>query len=244
MSNINDVLVLIPTKGRLNKQKTSKLLNDSGINHYLLLEPEEYETYPYNNKINIGLSNKGIAYVRNFAIEYSRSNGKDWLLMIDDDISSFGIVENCRIIKSTAKKTLEKAFSLISKFKKPLSSIEYSQFGWSAKEITENRFCEVCVFLYLPKIKYYYDNNVCLKEDRDFSLQNILYNEGTLRYNWSVFSCPKTGSNKGGLYEEYKSKINEESSYKMQNKYPGIVEVYDKNGIKDIKVNWSKITKK
>ena len=94
------MICFIPTKGRLNT-KTYKLFQDVGIKVKHFIEPQEIDKYDVPNKVSILENNKGIAYVRNFMLNYARKNNYDWVLICDDDVTAFGIY-NGKTIKKDA----------------------------------------------------------------------------------------------------------------------------------------------
>jgi hypothetical protein len=208
------VICFIPTKGRFNT-KTYKLFEDVGIKVYHFIEPQEIDNYIVPNKISILENDKGIGYVRNFMLNYAKENNFDWVLICDDDVTSFGIYNG-----KTIKKDASIWNDILSKAKKlpfELIGINYTQHAWHEKTIysINKKFAEVCVLMNVKKIKWSYRSEFNLKEDRDFALQTIKNGNGILRFNHYWFSCPDVGSNSGGLQNEYKQKKDEESAKKM-----------------------------
>jgi hypothetical protein len=208
------MICFIPTKGRF-KTKTYKLFNDVGIEVKHFVEPQEIEKYNVPNKVSILENNKGIGYVRNFMLNYARQNNHEWVLICDDDVTSFGVYNG-----KTIKKDASIWFDILKKAKKlpfELIGINYTQHAWHEKTSysINKKFAEVCVLMNVPKIKWNYRAEFNLKEDRDFALQTIKNGNGILRFNHYWFSCPDVGSNAGGLQNEYKAKKDEESAKKM-----------------------------
>ena len=109
------MICFIPTKGRF-KTKTYRLFQEVGIEVKHFIEPQEIEKYKVPNKASILENDKGIGYVRNFMLNYARENNYDWVLICDDDVTSFGIY-NGKTIKQDASiwfNILEKAKKLPS----------------------------------------------------------------------------------------------------------------------------------
>lgn len=102
----------IPTKGRAEYMHTSKALTAMGVNHYLVVEPQEVADYQaaiekfnllaeiaeldlsfkgsYELCDDLGLSRStGPGPARNFAWEHSISNGHKWHWVMDDNIDWF-----------------------------------------------------------------------------------------------------------------------------------------------------------
>lgn len=208
------MICFIPTKGRLNT-KTYKLFEDVGIEIKHFIEPQEIDKYQVPNKISIQKNNMGIGYVRNFMLNYARQNNHEWIIMCDDDVASFGIY-NGKTIKKDASVWIE-IFNKVKKLPFELIGINYTQHAWHEKTSysINKKFAEVCVLMNISKIKWNYRPEFNLKEDRDFALQTIKNGNGILRFNHIWFSCPDVGSNSGGLHDQYKAKIDEESAKKM-----------------------------
>ena len=207
------MICFIPTKGRLNT-KTYKLFQDVGIEVKHFIEPQEIEKYQVPNKISILENDKGIGYVRNFMLNYARQNNYDWVLICDDDVTSFGIYSG-----KTIKQDASIWFNILEKAKKlpfEVVGINYRQYAWNEKTSysINKKSAEVCVLMNVSKIKWNYRPEFNLKEDRDFALQTIKNGHGVLRFNHFWFSCPDVGLNIGGLQNEYKAKKDEESAKK------------------------------
>jgi len=230
------MICFIPTKGRTNT-KTYKLFQEVGIEVKHFIEPQEIDSYQVPNKVSILENNKGIGYVRNFMLNYARQNNYEWILICDDDVSSFGIY-NGKTIKQDASiwfKILEKA----KKLPFELIGINYTQHAWHEKTSysINKKFAEVCVLMNVSKIKWNYRSEFNLKEDRDFALQTIKNGNGILRFNHFWFSCPDVGSNAGGLQNEYKQKKDEESATKMCREWNPFIKLQKKNDRIDMKTD-------
>jgi hypothetical protein len=158
------MICFIPTKGRLNT-KTYKLFESVGIKVYHFIEPQEIEKYQVPNKISIKENDKGIGYVRNFMLEFARYNNFDWVLICDDDVTSFGIY-NGKTVKQDASiwfDILEKA----NKLPFELIGINYTQHAWheKTKYSINKKFAEVCILMNVSKIKWNYRPEFNMKEE-------------------------------------------------------------------------------
>lgn len=230
------MICFIPTKGRLNT-KTYKLFQDVGIEVKHFIEPQEIDNYQVPNKVSILENNKGIAYVRNFMLNYARKNNYDWVLICDDDVTSFGIYNG-----KTIKKDASIWFAILDKAKKlpfELIGINYTQHAWHEKTSysINKKFAEVCVLMNVSKIYWDYSADLLLKVDRDFTLQTIKNGNGVLRFNHYWFSCPDVGTNAGGLQNDYKAKKDEESAKKMCKKWYPFVTLKKKGERIDMKTD-------
>lgn len=243
------MICFIPTKGRLNT-KTYKLFKDVGIEVKHFIEPQEINEYNVPNKVSILENDKGIGYVRNFMLTYARENEYDWVLICDDDVTSFGVYNG-----KTVKKDASIWFDILEKAKKlpfELVGINYTQHAWHEKTSysINRKFAEVCVLMNISKIKWDYRPEFNLKEDRDFALQTIKKGNGVLRFNHFWFACPDVGSNAGGLQSEYRAKADEESAKKMCYEWHPFVTLKKKGDrvdmktkIKELALHYKKIVK-
>jgi hypothetical protein len=243
------MICFIPTKSRP-QTKTYKLFEEAGIKALHFIEPKELDIYKVPNKISILENDKGIAYVRNFMLNYARKNNYDWILVCDDDVNSFGIYNG-----KTIKKTASIWYEIYDKAKKlpfELIGINYTQHAWHEKKSysINKKFAEVCVLINVSKINWGYRSEFNTKEDRDFALQTIKNGNGILRFNHYWFSCPDVGSNIGGLQNEYKNKKDEYSAKKMCYEWHPYVTLKKKGNridmktdIKSLALNYKKTVK-
>jgi len=210
------MICFIPTKGRLNT-KTYKLFESEGIEVKHFIEPSELDLYDVPNKINIEKDNQGISYVRNFMLNYARENNHEWVLFCDDDVKSFGIYNG-----KTVKKTSGIWNDILEKAKKlpfELIGINYTQHAWHEKTSysINKKYVEVCVLMNVKKIQWNYVTG--MKQDRQFCFETIRNGYGVLKFNHFWFSCPDVGTNKGGLYNEYKNKDDEKAAERLVKSY-------------------------
>jgi hypothetical protein len=208
------MICFIPSKNR-KSTKTYKLFEDAGIEVKHFIEPQEIHEYQVPNKVSILQNNQGIGYVRNFMLNYARQNDYEWVIICDDDVTSFGVY-NGKTIKKDATIWNE----ILNKAKKlpfELIGINYTQHAWHEKTSysINKKFAEVCILMNVKKINWNYRKEFNLKEDRDFALQTIKNGNGILRFNHFWFACPDVGSNKGGLQDMYKLKKDEDAAKKM-----------------------------
>jgi hypothetical protein len=231
------MIACIPTKNRPNT-KTYQLFESVGIKAFHFLEPQEFDKSSLPNKINIQQNSQGIAYVRNFIIEWAKANGEQWIIMCDDDVNQFGFYKNG--IKNKAGAGIW--FDIKQKAEKlpfEIFGINYLQHAWHEKKAysINKSFVEVCVLLNVDKINWSYRKEFNLKEDRDFVLQTISKGNGILRFNKHYYSCPAVGTNKGGLQNEYQAKRDEDSAYKMYYEYAPHTKMQNKDGRIDVKID-------
>lgn len=235
------MICYIPTKSRPST-KTYKLFEEQGFDFLHFVEPQELDLYKnVPNVVNIQANDKGIAYVRNFMLDYAKRNNHDWIIMCDDDVTSFGVY-NGKTVKLTAS-IWRDIYAKAVKLPFELVGINYTQHAWHEKNAysINKKFAEVCVLIHVKKIKWNYRGEFNLKEDRDFALQTIKNGNGILRFNHYWFACPDVGSNKGGLQDLYKAKKDEESARKMCYEWNPFIELKEKNGRIDMKTKISEL---
>jgi len=230
------MICCIPTRGRP-ETKTYKLFEEAGIRFFHFIEPQELSSYNVPNKVSIGQDNQGIAYVRNFILDWAKENNHQWVIVCDDDVNSFGIY-NGKTQKIGAK-IWNEIFNKAKDLPFELVGINYVQHAWHEKKkySVNKKFAEVCVLMNVARIKWSYRPEYNLKEDRDFALQTISKGNGILRFNHYWFSCPDVGSNKGGLQELYKQKLDERSAVKMCNEWQPFVSLKRKGSRLDMKTD-------
>jgi hypothetical protein len=203
--------VFIPSKGRPATQAYN-LFNNNNFSVTHVVEPADKLAYQQANVPNLLVlpeSNQGIAYVRNYILEHSRSIGAQWIWMVDDDVQGFGYAKQGKTIKGTSD-ILSSFQARVSPYKFPLNGINYCQYAWSysngkSRFYINRKTAEVCTLIYIPKITWQYRPRLNLKEDRDFCMQAIKYSDGIIVDTHSWFACPGVGSNAGGLQEHYKA---------------------------------------
>ena len=239
------MIVCIPSKNRPNT-KTYKLFSDPRFQVFHFVEPQDLMKYKeIPNLVNIEKNDGGITYVRNFILDWAKSNKIDKIIVCDDDVIDFVVVQNKRCVKQNSaniwfeidKKTSHLPFEIIG--------MNYTQYAWAqTKEFCINtQTCEVCVLLRVDKINWKYRCGLELKEDRDFALQTLKYGHGILKFHKYGFDCPSIGTNEGGLYDEYKAGKDTKSSMRMAEEWKPFVELVKKENRLDIKLNMKEMAK-
>ena len=170
-------------------------------------------------------------------LDYARKNDYEWVIICDDDVTSFGIYDG-----KTKKLDASIWFDILEKAEKlpfELVGINYTQHAWHEKTSysINKKFAEVCIMINIKKITWNYRGEFNLKEDRDFSLQTIKNGNGILRFNHYWFACPTVGTNNGGLFDEYKQKKDEASAKKMMHEWKPFIKLQKKGDRIDIKTD-------
>lgn len=246
--------VYIPSKGRAETITTARVLREGGVQAVIVAEPQEQAAYRLNNPLNnllvLPQNNGGIVTVRNHILEHAKAAGHAWFWMMDDDIKGFYLVEQGKTHKRVAHAVLAFAQGIIEEQGEEAAqaALEYQQYAWAAKTpYKTNSYCDVCVAVAPGRVGHVrYRRELALKEDRDFTLQLLNSGKRVVRVTHAAFTCPKNGSNKGGLHAEYAQAGREAAaSLRMQAAWPGVCEAVTKpDGRQDVKIHWAKAYQK
>lgn len=239
--------IIIPSKGRPD-QPLFRKLEVEGLDFTILIEPQDVGKYTEHiapaRLMALDHNDMGLAYSRNWTLEIARERGYRWFWVLDDDITGFYRTIGNRCVGDTAKAILYEAQALIQSMPNVgQAALEYQQFAWSAKrQFAVNSYCDVAVAINTVKTHgLQYDTTVNLKEDRDFTLQVLNAGFDTVRCCRLSFGAPKNGSNKGGLFDEYRSGREAQASQLMEKKWGRKICHAEKkpDGRPDVKINWS-----
>jgi hypothetical protein len=241
--------LFVPSKGRAKNSFLIDQLKASSYEWFYVVEPQEYDSYtliiPPKRLIVLPSNNQGIAFVRNEIFNNCKTKKIDWYWMLDDDITGFFEVISKKNLKISLDSALKRAETNIRKLTERMGigqiGLEYQQYSWSAtKRYKFNSYCDVCVAIN-SNVKAKYRNEVNLKEDRDFTLQILSSGYSTARISDVAFSCPKNGSNEGGLKPVYQDTVQEHISNLRMVEFWGsnICSIIQKpDGREDVKINW------
>ena len=241
---MNKITVCIGSKGRLNTT-TYKLFDKKYFDVYHFIEPQEMDLYDVPNKVSIGKNDMGIAYMRNFLLQWSKKEKKEWVIFSDDDITSFGESVGAKTIKKDSK-VLLKIYEKIKKLPFEIAGMNYSQYAWSeSKQYRINAgSVDCCIFVNVKKIKWEFDESLQFKADREFIMQTIKKGYGVVKFGKIFFSCPNIGSNKGGLHDLYANRVDEESIKQLAIRWNPYVKLRkNRTGRLDGKILYSQIAK-
>lgn len=91
----NTYTIYIPSKARSHLNITPATLQQDGLEYKFVVEPQDYDAYvavhSYDRVVRLDKNDMGVAYVRNFIKQYSRSIGELRHWQLDDDIEKFFI---------------------------------------------------------------------------------------------------------------------------------------------------------
>lgn len=228
------MICYIPSKKRPNT-KTHLLFEGAGIKVIHFLEPEDYQIYNVPNKINIKQTNKGISFVRNFMLDYAKKNNHKWVIFSDDDITAFGIYKGKTITRDA--NIWHEIYAKAQKLPFEIYGINYVQHAWHEKNTynINRKYVEVCVLVNVEKIKWRYVEG--MKQDRQFCMETIRNGYGVVKFNHFWFRCPTVGTNKGGLYDNYKNKEDYISAHRLIKAYYPYAKLNKKNNRIDAKLD-------
>lgn len=231
------MIVCIASKGRPNT-KTHELFEQCGYEVVHFVEPQERDLYNKKNVVTIHENDRGLAYVRNFIIEYCKANGHKWAWVVDDDITGFGYAKDGKTIKKDAG-ILRGIEMNAKRLPFEVVGINYQQHAWrETREYSVNKnYADCCVLMNMSAITWRFDETTKLKVDRDFCAQAIVNGYGVLRFNRVWFACPNVGTNKGGLHDLYAAKKDEESARKMIVKWAPYASLVQKGDRLDVKID-------
>lgn len=247
--------IFIASKGRAKESRLIEQINEYNLDYKFFVEPQEYLDYleiiPEKNLIDIKDTDRGIAFVRQFMLCYAIKNKIDRYWLLDDDITNFFYREKTKMIKSSILVLGEVEKQFIDD-DYGIYALEYQQFAWSAKkDRVENSYMDTCVNVNAKKAQ---EKNInyrplAFKSDRDFGMQYIYHGYKIARSTLYAFSCPKNGSNKGGLFDEYNYKdgIKEKEAVYQLLEYWGsnvVKPIVKPDGRNDAKIYWKKIASK
>jgi len=235
--------VCIPSKGRPTTA-AYKLLQAVNIPFTIFVEPQDiiaYNAAAVPNLHPLPANNKGIAYVRNYIIDWARQSKIEWIWMMDDDVSGFGTAKAGKTIKGDAN-VLAQIHQRVAPLKFPVNGMNYCQYAWSystkpTRFTVNKRPAEVCTLLYIPKITWQYRARLNLKEDRDFCMQSVQHSDGIIIDLFSWFNCPGVGTNPGGLQDLYRQQRDHEAAAKLAKEWEPFTKLIKKKDRVDCKLD-------
>ena len=178
--------IAIPSYKRADTCKTAKILS-RGIIYVHEFEVEEYKKHNDNEIVAIpdDLQKKGMAVIRNFILNNAKS---DNILMVDDDLNSFGYHENMEYMKMKEEEIyafIEMAFNMCK---------EANTVLWGVNLLSDRKFYRECSpfslssvilgpFMGIIRTELRFDEDLGLKEDYDYSLMVLNKYRRILRMN-------------------------------------------------------------
>ena len=229
MKNQNYV-VAIPSYKRAGKQESLEYMSRNGVPKsrlYIFVQtPEDYQDYMiYSDKAQIIYAKAdGVAAARNNILRFF--GGKENILMLDDDISTFGILKNGKIEVVEGEKELSelitRCFETARKAKAPVFGFYpvYNDFFMSNSISTKVTVNTVLGFTAGNLI--FLDESYRAKEDIELCARLLSYGKNILRFN---FLAPKAKhrTNKGGCSDLWKGDANIDTVKRLCITYPYVL---------------------
>jgi hypothetical protein len=161
-----------------------------GLDYKIFVEPQDIESYSFENVVEIDANNKGLGYATLFAKNYATKHGYDLYFRIDDDVKGIGSIEK-DITKIIDSFKLKKVGAVV---------FPYS-FEWYAK--TEKLFSRInkrtqtCYIMRLDLFRPRAD----VSTFDDFYQFLMLRKDGfdTLFCSRHLIDCAPVGKGTGGL---------------------------------------------
>lgn len=214
--------VYIVSKGRWKNGLTTKALNKMGIEHYIVVEANEYELYSANTKATVlilpqnyldgyntcddlgSTKSKGPGAARNFCIDHSSVNGYKRHWVLDDNLDAFHYLTNNEKLECETSATFRASEDFVDRFTNvPVSGMNYYSFCKTTDKVppfTINTRIYSCLLIenaagYRWRGRY--------NEDTDLSLRVLKDGLCTIQFN--AFLCGKVTTQRmaGGNTKEF-----------------------------------------
>lgn len=196
--------IYIPSKGRADRDITTKFLREDGIPFYLVVEPQDYEAYVAMHGsasvLKMDKNDQGIAYARNWCKTHSISQGHKAHWQIDDNIYYVGYRHENKNRKHSPRSILSFVELFTDSFENfGAASLAHIMFAFAKRnKLDINKQVYSCaLFVNMPDIQWRHD---CI-EDTDYSLQLLSRNYVTFLFNHLIMNKVATGVIKGGNTE-------------------------------------------
>ena len=231
--------IYIVSKGRWEKRKTSRKLEEMNVPYKIVIEPQEYNQYA--NVINpkkiltLPFSNLGIGSVpaRNWIWKHAIESGSKRHWILDDNLFNFYRLNKNLTIPVTSGTIFRLAEKFVDRYENiPISGFEYFMFIERRRKMTPYRLntrVYSCILIdnSLP-FRWYGRFN----EDTDLSLKVLKAGYCTILFQ--AFVCDKTTTmtEAGGNSEDYKN-IKDSRRFATQvliDNHPDVVKMTEKYG--------------
>lgn len=218
---MSDFLIYSPSYKRVKNVTSHKLIEDDKF--YYCVHEFEYEEYKrnYKNVISIPDNIKGnIARVRNYILKNKKSK---YVLMIDDDLKAINLLKNKKNVKLSKieiSQLIENMIIMGEDFNVGLVGINSQDDPKFYKQNSPFSFNLhiLGTFSLILDTNILYDENIPLKEDYDYFLQNMQKYKNVLRLNAFNYNCDHLKL-KGGCQEYINEKFENENFEYLQKKW-------------------------
>jgi len=226
--------IFVISKGRFENPMTHKKLSAMGVNHYVVVEPQESADYKralseFGQVLETPFSNlgQGSIPVRNYVWELAENMGVKRYWIMDDNLSNFYLLKNGKRVITKDADIIYQCEKFVDKFSNvPMAGMNYTTFAIPHKNIkpfTMNTRIYSCILLETAAHERWRGR---YNEDTDLSLRFLKNGDCTILFN--AFLCDKTVTMtmKGGNEDIYKETNNRrefaESLYKQ---HPDVVKI-------------------
>lgn len=224
--------IYIISKGRWSNIKTSKYLDDMGIEYRVVVEECEYDKYasvlPVSKLLKLPFSDMGCGSIpaRNWVLQHSRDNrdARHWIL--DDNISGFGLQKGGRRVSCTNGDMFRICEDFVDRYENiKLAGIRYRfHHNYVKSPYYLNTRIYSCILV---------DNSINHKwrgkynEDTDLSLRVLKDGDCTMLFTWCY--CNKSGTMrmKGGNTDEVYANTDNRREFaeSLREQHPDVVKV-------------------
>lgn len=222
----NEFPIYVPSKGRSNISKTTKLLDEAALNYFIVVEPQDEADYKLNYNKNsilvIPENNMGIAYVRSFCKSDSIKRGAKYHFQLDDNINNILLKDTDEKYKRHCIcKTINTMSDIVTQYKNiggvGLAS-DVFKFGYKYPFKLNKNIYSFCIFNNSTSSNWEKD----IVEDTDYALQMLFNGYVTVLLMDIVIKKETTMKLKGGNTEiSYSNNGREIRSNSLMKKYPG-----------------------
>ena len=220
--------VYIPTKGRATTCLTPHLLADDGISFVLVVEPQDYDDYrdafPDAHIEVLAENDRGIAYARSGAKDFSVAAGDLWHWQFDDDLKSLRRrIDNKNVI-AQPRDVMQEMEEYVADYDNiGIAGLRNMVFAFSVAHtpVSFSNQCAGFVLIKNNELRWRYG----VIEDTDYSMQVLTSGLCTVLFNRLIFDTPSTFSMQGGLYGYHGSPQRVEFSKGLQQRWPGAFEL-------------------
>jgi len=234
--------IYIPSKARP-KKSTAQALEDSGLNYFIVVEPQDYtsyrEVFTREQLIKLPMDNQGIDYVRNYCKIHSAQNDWEYHWQMDDNIKDFRIRVNNKNVKYNAKNVLSASETYVREYDNiGILGLCHVGFAFARdNEVDVNKQVYSCILVNNQVLANWRPDVV---EDTDYSLQVLEQKYCTLLLNRFCIGKETTSTNSGGNdnSDEWRMK----RSLGLQKHWPGAFKITEQYG--RVKIQPSRIWKR
>jgi hypothetical protein len=219
--------VAIASKGRVAAQPALRMFMEYKIPVTFFVEPGELEAYKsswgeVSEIVDIGKSNAGLGFVRNFILNYM--HGLFW--MVDDDVSEITKRIEGKLVKGNTYNFMSEMENILSYKNLAQLGISFMPSNWLCKESLRYFYRAWAIKLInADKIKerglhFVEDKGLSLFEDYIFTLDISLNGLSTATtFNYAFDTVAKMGSNEGGCQTYRTPELSKESALILQKMY-------------------------